>query len=125
MSTSAWLAVCAVVPAVLALAISPLFARGDAIRLGSVASLPISLLAGGAMVLGLRRNTIVSVFAAVSAGMLLRILGVGAAAYLAFAMLGRSAWLTAFLVTAGCLVAGFVAESVLAYRQLTRENPRG
>jgi hypothetical protein len=124
-STSAWLAICAIVPAVLALAISPLFARGDAIRLGSVASLPISLLAGGAMVIGLRRNTIVSVFAAVSAGMLLRILGVGATAYLAFALLGRSAWLTAFLVTAGCLVAGFVAESVLAYRQLTRENPRG
>ncbi len=125
MSTSAWLAVCAIVPAVLVVAVSPLFARGDAIRLGAVASLPVSLLAGGAMVLGLRRNTIVATFAAVSAGMMLRILGVGAAAYLALYLLGSSAWLIAFLVTAGCLVAGFVAESVLAYRQLTRENPRG
>ena len=125
MSNTAWLAVCALAPVVAALAISPLWTRGDAVRLGALSALPISLVAGGAMVLGLSRNTVVSAFAAVSAATMVRVLGVAGAAYLALHLLGREAWLVAFLVTAGCLVAGFVAESVLAYRQLTRENPRG
>lgn len=124
MSPRAWIAAAAVVPVAGACAASPFLARGEAVWQGALAALPVSGAAGAGVLAGVRRASILPLVLAVAGSAALRIGAVVAGGIIAHRLLGPEAWLAAFLSLAACIIAGFVVESAIAFRLLTREIPR-
>ncbi|MCS6971371.1 MAG: hypothetical protein RMM29_05920 [Planctomycetota bacterium] len=127
MSIAGGLSAAVGLPALAALLLADLLPRPDAVRQGALASLVPSALASGIIACALRSARATgSLFVAVGAGLLVRLLGIAALAYAALLTAGQDQWLPFFASGAACLIASFIVETIVVYRHLSRgEGPRG
>lgn len=113
--TLAW---SAAAPVAMAVALSPMLPDGEAIRLGALAALAISV-AAGLVTRPALAGGIGQLLAALLAAMGLRLMGLLLSAWLLHLVLGPAA-LPGFLALAGCVIASLIIETALGVRQLGR-----